>query len=134
MKIKKNPQSTLEKRLKKVLKTPPSFAFFVAIHDFVECIEQESVLSKGLSHRLEINRDLKLPNKYASLQKVHQGIRDFFGKSSGDLGHERYMTIGELRRIHQNETSENNAYWKKRETYRKLTAEVYERLSISLSS
>ena len=43
------------------------------------------------------------------------------------------MTVNDLRRIQNNETSENNSFWKKRELFRKLTAEVYERLNINLA-
>lgn len=124
---------TLEKKLQRVVQTPASFAFFMAIHDFVECIEQSRALSGHLARRTEINKDLKLPLKYAHLKKIHQGINDANAQTTGDLGHDRYMTINDLKRIQNNETSDTNAFWKKRETFRKLTVEVYERLAINLA-
>ena len=133
MSSRENITYNLEKSMKKVLQTPASFAFFVAIHDFVECIEKNPTLSTGISCRTAINRDLKLPGKYASLRKIHQGIRDSSDKSSDDLGHERYMAVVSLRRIQNNEESNHNSFWGKRETFRKLTVEVYERLAINLS-
>ena len=123
----------LKRKLQKVVATPPSFGFFVAIHDFVECIEQNKALSGHLSRRTEINKDLKLPTKYAHLKKIYQGIKDTNGQSGGDLGHDRYMIINDLKRIQNNEESDYNEFWRKRETFRKLTVEVYERLAINLS-
>ena len=133
MPLQKKPKTDLEKKCRKVLRTPASFAFFVAIHDFIKCIELNSALSAGLTHRIDINKDAKLPVKYGYLKQIYQGVRDSAGQSRGDLGHDRYMTVNDLRRIQNNETSENNSFWKKRELFRKLTAEVYERLNINLA-
>lgn len=129
----KQTKRILEKKFQKVVQTPASFAFFTAIHNFVEYIEQTSILSRNLSRRVEINKDLKLPMKYAHLKKIYQGIEDANGRSEGDLGHDRYMTINELKQIRNNEESDSNVFWKKRETFRRLTVEVYERLTINLS-
>jgi len=37
--------------------------------------------------------------------------------------------LGELNRIKNKDVSESNSFWKKRELFRKLTGEIYERLS-----
>ncbi len=127
--VAKNPSKTLKKKpkleqkLHKMLKTPASFAFFVSIHDFVEVIETDSALSRKLS------RDLK----YGHLKQIHRGIKDISvrGKASNgqeDLGHERYMVINDLNRIQKKETSDSNSFWKKRELFRKLALEIYDRL------
>ena len=133
MKLQENTKRTLERKFQKVLRTPASFAFFLAIHDFVEHIEGNAALSAALTRRAAVNRDLKLPTKFGHLKQIHQGIEDANGESSGDLGHDRYMTICDLRRIENNEESDNNAFWRKRETFRKLAVEVYEGLSVNLA-
>lgn len=109
----------LDQKLQKMLKTPASFAFFVAIHDFVEVIEIDKTLSKKLS------RDLK----YGHLKQIHRGIKDIKLRSTEDLGHERYMVINDLNRIQKEEMSESNSFWKKRELFRKIALEVYERVN-----
>ena len=111
-------KSGLNKRLQKVLDTPASFAFFIAIHDFVKHIELDISLSKG------VVRD----TKYAYLKQIYQGIEDVGARSSADLGHERYMVINDLNRIEKKEVSDSNSFWKKRELFRKLAVEIYERL------
>ena len=114
--LKKKPN--LEQKLQKMLKTPASFAFFVAVHDFVEVIEIDVALSKKLS------KDLK----YGHLKQIHRGIKDLSLKSKEDLGHERYMVINDLNKIQNKEMSESNSFWKKRELFRKLALEIYDRL------
>jgi hypothetical protein len=106
---------TLKKKLQKVIETPAGFAFFVAIHDFVEHIELYAS-SAGL------------PVKYSQLKQIHQGIKDTKVHSEKDLGHERYMTIQDLTRIQKQELSDSNPLWKKREVLRSLSVEVYERI------
>lgn len=133
MKLMKKIKSGLYKRFQKVLRTPASFAFFVAIHDFIECIELNSVLSSGLSSRMKINRDLGIPTKYGHLKKIYQGLEDMDSQSNNDLGHERYMVICNLNLIQNDEVSENNSFWKKRDSFRKLTTDIYERLNTCLS-
>ena len=49
-------------------------------------------------------------------------------KSNVDLGHTRYSVIVELNRIQNNDVSDSNSFWKKRELFRKLAGEIYERL------
>jgi len=119
----------LDKRFQKVLKTPAGFDFFVAIHDFIEIIELNSSLSSGLSPRLKPNREQNIPNKYNNLRQIYQGLEDVNGKPGVDLGHARCMVLADLNRIKNKNISESNLFWKKRELFRKLTGEIYERLT-----
>ncbi len=123
----------LDKKFQKVLQTPASFAFFVAIHDFIEYIESDSTLLKGLSHRIKINRELDLPAKYAHLKQIYQGVEDTGVESNDDWGHNRYMVVRDLDRIQNKDVSDSNSFWKKRDIFRKLTIEIYERLNVHLS-
>jgi hypothetical protein len=129
MKLSKKTKSDLNKKFRKVLATPASFDLFVAIHDFIQCIEASSPLLSGLSDRIKINRELDVANKYGYLKKIYQGLEDIDKKSSNDLGHERYAVILELSRIQNKETSESNSFWKRRELSRKLATIIYERLN-----
>ena len=122
-------KNELDKKFQKVIKTPAGFDFFVAIHDFIEHIELNSSLSSGLSPRLKPNREQNIPNKYNHLKQIYQGLEDVNGKPGVDLGHTRYMVLADLNRIKNKEISESNSFWKKRELFRKLTGEIYERLS-----
>lgn len=126
-------KSGLDKKFQKVLRTPASFAFFVAIHDFIEYIELNSIFSTGLSSRMKINRDLSIPTKYSHLKRIYQGLEDMGSKSNNDLGHERYMVVCDLNLIKNKEVSENNSFWKKRELFRKLAIDIYKRLNTYLS-
>ena len=128
MKITGKVKSGLDKKFQKVSKTPASFDFFVAVHDFVEHIEVNS-LSKGLSQRLKPNRELNIPSKYNYLKQIYQGLEDANTKSNADLGHDRYAVLIELNRIRNKDVSESNSFWKKRELIRKLTGEIYARLN-----
>jgi hypothetical protein len=83
----------------------------------------------GLSSRTKINREQKIPGKYNHLKQIYQGFEDVNGKSGIDLGHARLMVLVELKKIKNNDISESNPFWKKRELFRKLTGEIYERLS-----
>lgn len=129
MQLSEKVKSGLDEKFQKVLKTPASFAFFVAIHDFIEHIELNSPLSDSLSSRIKPNRELKIPNKYGYLKQIYQGLEDADIKSNIDLGHARYMVIQDLNRIRNENFSESNSFWKKRELFRKLTSEIYERLN-----
>lgn len=122
----------LDKKFQRVLATPASFDFFVAIHDFIGHIELNSFLSKGLSDRIRANRELDIVNKYGYLKKIYQGLEDINIKSNIDLGHARYMVIRELSQIQNKEVSESNSFWRKRELSRKLTSTIYERLNAYL--
>jgi hypothetical protein len=119
----------LDKKFQKVEQTPAGFALYVAIHDFIEFVEADKALSREISHRNKINKELDIPAKYAFLKQVYQGLEDIGSDTAGDLGHDRYSAIRDLSRIKNNDLSENNAFWKKREVYRKLTGVVYKRLS-----
>ena len=125
----KKVKSDLDKKFQKVLKTPAGFDFFVAIHDFIEHIESNLPLSDSLSCRIKPNRELNIPNKYNYLKQIYQGLEDANSKSDVDLGHARYMALVELNKIRNKDVSGTNSFWKKRELFRKLTGEIYERLS-----
>lgn len=129
MKSLRKVKSDLDKKFQKVIKTPASFDFFVAIHDFIEHIELNSSLSSSLSSRTKPNREQNILNKYNYLKRIYQGFEDVNGKSGVDLGHARCMVLLELNKIKNKNVSENNSFWKKRELFRKLTEEIYERLS-----
>ncbi|MEK7181396.1 MAG: hypothetical protein AAB738_03655 [Patescibacteria group bacterium] len=122
-------KSDLGKKFHRVIETPASFDFFAAIHDFIKHIELNPSLSSGLSSRIKSNRELKIPDKYSYLKQIYQGLEDADIVSSVDLGHERYMALQELNRIRNEDVSESNSFWKKRELFRKLVGEIYERLS-----
>ncbi len=119
----------LDKKFQKVIETPAGFDFFVAIHDFVEHIESNASLSASLSSRVKLNQELNIPNKYAYLKQIYQGLEDAETKSNADLGHARYAVLIELNRIRGKEVSESNSFWKKRELFRRLTSEIYQRLN-----
>ncbi len=119
----------LDKKFQKVLKTPASFDFFVAIHDFIEYIESHSSLLNNLSSRTKINRELNIPPKYGYLKQIYQGLEDAGSKSDVDLGHTRYAVILELNKIKNKDVSESNSFWKKRELIRRLAGEIYNRLN-----
>jgi hypothetical protein len=129
MKLLEKVKIDLDEKFQKVLKTPASFAFFVAIHDFIEHIELNSPLSASLSSSIKPNRELKIPSKYSCLKHIYQGLEDADIKSNIDLGHTRYMAIQDLNKIRNENFSESNSFWKKRELFRKLTSEIYERLN-----
>lgn len=131
MKLLEKVKSDLDEKFQNVLKTPASFAFFVAIHDFIEHIELNSSLSDNLSPRVKPNKELKIPAKYGCLKQIYQGLEDASIKSDVDLGHSRYMVIQDLNKIRNENFSESNSFWRKRELFRKLTGEIYERLSPS---
>ena len=119
----------LDKKFQAVLKTPASFDFFVAIHDFIGYIEANSILANSLSPKLKPNRQQNISVKYNNLKQIYQGLEDAQGKANVDLGHARCMILVELNRIKANVVSDSNSFWKKRDLYRKLTEEIYGRLS-----
>lgn len=119
----------LDKKFKKVLATPASFDFYVAVHDFIEHIEANATLTNSLSSRLKPNRELKIPDKYNYLKQIYQGLEDAEDQSNKDLGHARYAVLIELNHIKNNDVSDSNSFWKKRELIRKLTSEIYERIN-----
>lgn len=127
MKLPGKKRSDLDKKFKKVAETPASFDLFVAIHDFVEYIELQPALAAGLSSKIKLNRELDISTKYNYLKQIYQGLEDANIKTNADLGHTRYSVIRDLARIQNNDVSDSNAFWKKRELFRKLTGEVYRR-------
>jgi hypothetical protein len=129
MKLLGKVKNDLDKKFQKVIKTPASFDFFVAIHDFIEHVELNSSLSSILLSSTKPNREQNIPNKYNHLKQVYQGLEDVNGKPGVDLGHARCMVLVELNRIKNKNVSESNSFWKKRELFRKLTEEIYGRLS-----
>ena len=64
-------QGGLDKKFQKVIKTPASFAFFVAIHDFVGHIEDNPVLSGALLAKTKLNRELNIVTKYGYLKQIY---------------------------------------------------------------
>ena len=129
MKLSAKVKSELDEKFQKVMKAPASFAFFAAIHDFIEHIELNPAFSSSLSSRTKPNREQNILTKYNSLKQIYQGFEDVSGKSGTDLGHARYMVLVELKKIKNKDVSDSNPFWKKRELFRKLTEEIYERLS-----
>jgi hypothetical protein len=114
MRLPAKDRSALDKRFQKVLATPASFAFFVAIHDFVGYIETKVQLE-----------GIELPVKYSQLKQVYQGIEDSLVRSEKDLGHDRYMTIQDLSQIRKENVSDSNPLWKKREAIRGWASDVH---------
>jgi hypothetical protein len=129
MKVSSKVKNGLDKKFQAVIKTPASFDFFVAIHDFIAHIEANSALIDGLSPRLKPNRQQNIANKYGYLKQIYQGLEDAQNKLNVDFGHARCMALVELNKIKEKEVSDGNSFWKKRELFRKLTEEVYGRLS-----
>lgn len=119
----------MDEKFQKVLKTPAGYDFFVAIHDFIGHIEANSSLSRNLSQLAKSNQELRLPTKYNHLKQIYQGLEDTNIVTKADLGHARYMVLVELNQIRNNDLSESNSFWKKRELFRKFTSEIYERLN-----
>ena len=133
MELQKTSKLALHQKFEKIKKAPEGFTLFVSIHDFIEYIESTSsfdvFLKGGKSARAK-----EIPGKYFSLKQIYQGIEDLSEKSTADLGHDRYVAIRELTLIKKNELSENNSFWKRRETFRKLIGEVYKTLDEHLSA
>ncbi len=127
MKILPKIKTGLEKKFQKVLKTPDSFAFFEAIHDFIEHIEVNT-LAASLSSNTKANIALNIPNKYNHLKQIYQALEDANTKSDADLGHTRYAVLNEIKKIQNNDVSESNTFWKKRDLFRKLVGEIYQKL------
>ena len=126
-------KSDLDKKYSKVIKTPASFEFFIAIHGFIKYIEQNPILSESLSFRIKTNRNLGIPAKYNNLKQIYQGIEDSNIDSDDDLGHERNTIVRDLARIQNKETFDRNIFWKKREVFRNLAFQIYEQLTVQHS-
>lgn len=119
----------LDQHFQKITETPAGFEFFVAIHDFIACVEANSVFLKNIASRpKKEDKELNMPTKYSYLRQIYQGLEDAVAKTTEDLGHARYMAVLDLNRIRNKELTESNFFWKKREVFRKLAAEVYGKL------
>jgi hypothetical protein len=118
-------KSALNTKFQKIQQAPENFEFFVAIHDFVKYIQADPSLRK-----------MKFPDKYNYLKQTYQGLEDVRDESKAssknDLGHDRYSVIRDMTRIRDKDFSDSNAFWKKREIFRKLTVEVHQQLVASL--
>jgi len=130
MKLAAKTQRGLDEKFRDILNSSDGFVFFVKIHDFIGYIEARSSLAAILTERTKSNRELKISSKYESLKQVYQGVEDTKDRPRGDLGHERYMIIGDLNKIRHKEYSENIAFWKKREGYKKFAQDIYNALTI----
>ena len=119
----------LEKKFQKVVKTPASFDFFVAVHDFVEYIEANKPLASHISASSKQNLELNLPNKYNYLKSIYQGLEDVDADTKEDLGHNRYSVILEMKKIRSNDVSESNSFWKRRDVSRESVGQIYQRLN-----
>ena len=128
MKSSPKTKSDLNKKFKKVAETPASFDFYIAIHDFIQYIEVTPALADGLSYKIKINRELGIPDKYSYLKQIYQALEDVRANSNRDLGHDRYSVMRDMNRIENKDLSESNAFWKKRELFRKISGEIYTRL------
>ena len=128
MKLSEKTISGLHEKFQKVLKTPASYDFYVAIHDFIGHIESNATLTRQLFSQAKANQELRLSAKYNNLKQIYQGLEDTNVATNADLGHARYMVLVELNQIRNNDLSESNSFWKKRELFRKLAGEIYERL------
>lgn len=123
----------LGKKFKKVKETPANFAFFVSIHDFIAFIESTPSFKMFLKKTGAASRISELPLKYFLLEEIHQGIEDLDQKTTEDLGHNRYVAIRELNLIRNNDVSDSNSFWKRREAFRKIAEETYKVLDARLS-
>ena len=132
MKLHPKVKGGLEKKFQKVQKTPASFDFFVAVHDFVEYIEANKALVDNLSSRLKPNRDLNIPNKYTYIKQIYQALEDVNNTTNDDLGHTRYAVILDIKKIKNLDMTDSNPFWKRREVSRKIIHEIYERLNPTL--
>jgi hypothetical protein len=128
MELLKKTKLDLDKKFQKVAQAPEGFGLFEAIHDFIEYIELNPAFANGLTYRTKVSRELNIPTKYGYLRQIYQGLEDADVKTNKDLGHARYTNVRDLNRIHNQEFSENNFFWRKRALFRKLAGEVYERL------
>jgi len=126
--------STLDQKIKKVRETPEGFAFFVSLHNFVEFIEATpSFAVFFIAAKKKGSRSGEISSKYSILKEVYQGIEDIDVKTTADLGHDRFVAIRELGLIRDNNLSNNNSFWKRREFLRKLTNDIHETLRNHLS-
>ncbi len=125
-------KSALDKKLKKISETPASFNFYVCLHDFVEHIESTRSFDVFFSPT-KGKRSAEIPKKYSVLKQIHQGIKDVNSPTSSDIGHDRYVALRELSLIQKQNVSENNSFWRHRESFRKLASDIHRTLSAYLT-
>ena len=118
--------------MKGIRETPASFNFFVSLHDFVQYIESTPSF-KIFFRSAKGGRASEIPQKYSILRQIYQGIEDIDIRTTNDLGHDRYVAIRELSLIRSKDVSENNSFWKRRESLRKLAGEIHKTLYSYLS-
>ncbi|MGC9968397.1 MAG: hypothetical protein ABSC29_01535 [Minisyncoccia bacterium] len=122
----------LDRKFKGICETPAGFNFFVSLHDFVQYIE--ATPSFGVFFRgTKGSRASEIPQKYSILKQIYQGIEDIDVRTTNDLGHDRYVAIRELSLIRNKDVSDNNPFWKRRESLRKLAGDIHKTLHGYLS-
>jgi hypothetical protein len=126
-------KTDLDQKFKKVREAPEGFTFFVSLHHFVEYIESTPSFAIFFSTAKKGSRAAEISPKYAVLRQIHQGIKDIDVTTTDDLGHDRFVAIRDLTLIRKSEVSENNTFWKRRESLRKLAGEIHKTLEAYLS-
>lgn len=126
-------KSALNRKLKKVSETPASFGFFVSLHDFVQYIESTPSFAVFFSGTKKGSRASEISPKYSVLKEVYQGIEDIDVRTTNDLGHNRFVAIRDLTLIRNNNISENNSFWKRRELLRKVAGDIHRTMYSYLS-
>lgn len=125
MKSAKKIQLALDRKLKEVRETPASFVFFISLHDFVQYVESTPSFDIFFDSAKKGNRSAEISPKYSILKQIYQGIEDIDVRTNKDLGHDRYVAIRELSSIRKNDVSDNNSFWKRRESLRNAVGEIH---------
>ena len=123
----------LDQKFKKVREAPEGFTFFVSLHHFVEYIEATPSFAVFFDTTKKGSRAKEISPKYAVLKQIHQGIKDIDIRTTDDLGHDRYVAIRELSLIRKEDLSENNTFWRRRTSLRKLAGDIHKTLNTYLS-
>jgi len=126
-------KSGLDQKFKKVRETPAGFTFFISLHHFVQYIESTPSFAIFFDSAHKGNRAAEISPKYSVLRQIYQGIEDIDIRTTDDLGHDRYVAIRELSLIRKDDLSENNTFWKRRESLRKLAGDIHKTLHAYLS-
>jgi hypothetical protein len=125
MTAKERTKSALDQKFKEVRETPAGFTFFVSLHDFVRYIESAPAFAIFFAGAKKGSRAKELSAKYAILKQIYQGIEDIDIRTADDLGHDRHVAIRDLCLIRNKNVSENNVFWRERETLRKLAGAIH---------
>lgn len=123
----------LDQKVKKVREAPEGFTFFVSLHHFVEFVESTPSFAIFFNSTGKGSRAAEISPKYAVLKQIHQGIKDLDVRTTDDLGHDRFVAIRELSLIRKADLSENNTFWKRRVSLRKLVGDIHKTLDAYLS-